>query len=149
MSEYIIAEIRRIAAEIGRPPGAWLFETETRIRQCHWRGRYWPRWSDALRDAGFEPNAPHRRPDPDAVLEQLAGVVRRFRRMPTVAELKIYRRAFPAAPTPNALWRAFGAQPAVVARLREWAQARPEFADVAAVLPQAEEARGGGETVTA
>ena len=150
MREYVIAEIRRVAAEIGRSPGAWLFETETGIRECNWRGRYWPRWSDALRDAGLEPNAPHQRPDPDAVLEQLAGVVRRFRRMPTIAELKIYRLAFPAAPTPNALWRAFGAQPAVVARLRAWAEARPEFADVAAVLPLAAEvARGRTETMSA
>lgn len=135
MRECIIAEIRRVAAELGRAPGSWSFETETGIREHNWRGRYWPRWSDALRDAGLEPNLPDRRADPDALLAELAAVVRRFRRMPTLDELKIYRQAFPA-PTPNALWRSFGPRPAVVERLRAWAQARAEYADVAAMLPQ-------------
>ena len=135
MREHIIAEIRRVAAELGRTPGAWAFETETGIREHNWRGRYWPRWSDALRDAGLEPNLPDRRADPDALLAELAAVVRRFRRMPTLDELKIYRQTFPA-PTPNALWRSFGPTPAVVARLRAWAGARADYADVAAMLPQ-------------
>lgn len=133
MRDHIITEIRRVAAELGRTPGAWAFETHTGIRERHWRGRYWPRWSDALRDAGLEPNLPDRRPDPDALLAGLAAVVRRFRRMPTLDELRIYRQTFPA-PTTNALWRAFGPAPAVVERLRAWAEARPDYADVAAML---------------
>ena len=133
MREFIIAEIRRVAAELGRAPGAWAFETHTGIRECAWRGRYWPRWSDALRDAGLQPNLPHRRADPDALLAELATVVRRFGRMPTLDELKIHRQTSPA-PTPNALWRSFGRVPEVAARLRAWAQARADYADVVAML---------------
>ena len=69
----------------------------------------------------------------EQTLAELASVVRRFQRMPTLDELKIYRQTFPA-PTPNALWRAFGPVPAVIARLLAWAQARAEYADVAQML---------------
>ncbi len=133
MREHIITEIRRVAGELGRPPGAWAFETHTGIRERHWRGRYWPRWSDALRDAGLQPNPPDRRADPDTVLAELADVVRRFGRMPSLDELKIHRQTFPA-PSPNALWRAFGPVPAVVEHLLAWAEGRPDYADVAQLL---------------
>jgi hypothetical protein len=29
---------------------------ETGIKEFDWSGRYWVRWSDAIREAGFAPN---------------------------------------------------------------------------------------------
>ncbi|MBV9991458.1 MAG: hypothetical protein JOZ72_09205 [Alphaproteobacteria bacterium] len=53
--QTVVDEIKRIAlANKGKPPGEKLFRTETGIRQHEWRGKYWARWGDALRDAGFE-----------------------------------------------------------------------------------------------
>jgi len=54
----IIEEIQR-CAEVngGAPPGRARFETMTGIRQTDWIGRYWVRWSDAVIEAGFPPNA--------------------------------------------------------------------------------------------
>src|SRR5207237_1245921 len=57
-SEYnrdtILAEIRRTAAEnAGKPLGMARFRDETGIRPEDWEGRYWARWSDAIREAGL------------------------------------------------------------------------------------------------
>jgi len=56
--DRILAEIKRIARECGGiPPGKQKFETETGIGESSWSGRFWARWGDALREAGFSPNA--------------------------------------------------------------------------------------------
>lgn len=53
----ILAAIRRTAAENGgKPLGSRKFEATTGIREGEWKRNYWPRWSDALREAGFAPN---------------------------------------------------------------------------------------------
>jgi hypothetical protein len=54
---HIIAEIKRTAEENGGTPlGVRRFQTETGIKPSDWEGRFWARWSDALVEAGFEPN---------------------------------------------------------------------------------------------
>lgn len=132
MKEQILAEIRRLAAEAGgRPPGAKLFSRAT--GGLTWSGIYWARWSDALREAGFEPNPP-----PDAtriadelLLEQLARACRHFGRMPTVAELRLYRRANPDLPSTKTFDRRFDGFKLIGPTMRAWAAERPEYADVA------------------
>lgn len=134
MREEIIGEIRRLAAEIGRPPGSRLFEVETGRSAHQWRGVYWARWSEALKEAGFEPNARTGKADPDVMLEQLAILTRRRGRFPTAPELELYRRTEPA-PSQFTLRRHFGRRAVVVVRLKRWAAARPDYADVADLLP--------------
>jgi hypothetical protein len=135
MRDKIIAEIRRLAAEIGRSPGLYLFETETGLGAHHWRGRYWARWSDALREAGLEPNAKKAMADPDVLLEQLALATRRFGHCPTVDELSLYRRGCPVA-SHSTLVHHFGPRHEMLERLARWTAARPAYADVAALLSQ-------------
>ena len=130
----IIAEIRRLAAEIGRPPGSKLFQAETGLAAHHWRGVHWARWSEALRDAGFEPNLKQPKADPDRMLAELAAAARRLGRFPTADELNVYRRTFPA-PSLDSLSKHFGRRAARIARLRLWAMERPEQADLLALLP--------------
>jgi hypothetical protein len=55
--DYILHEIRRTAKENGGLAlGRQRFFQETGIRETDWSGRYWPRWSDAVREAGLVPN---------------------------------------------------------------------------------------------
>ena len=55
--EEIIQEIRKLAAmNNGQPPGRRLFRRRTNIHPAEWQGVYWAIWSDALKEAGFQPN---------------------------------------------------------------------------------------------
>jgi hypothetical protein len=135
MRALILNEIKRLAAESGgQPPGNQAFTSKTGIREHEWRGVYWPRWGDALVEAGFAPNSWQGRLDPDALLEQLAAACRRCGHMPTVAELQMLRRSDPGAPARKTLSSHFGSMASAADRLREWASARPHYADVAAML---------------
>lgn len=132
--EQVLSEIRRLAAENGgKPLGRGRFERETGIREADWLGRYWARWSDAIREAGLEPNQLQGRLDDEAVLEQLALETRRLGRLPTFAELKMRRREdanFPSA----GVFERFGPKATLPSRLFEHCQQQPELADVAAIL---------------
>jgi hypothetical protein len=53
---HILEEIRRTAqANGGKPLGWQRFEQETGIKRTDWM-RHWPRLSDAIKEAGLEPN---------------------------------------------------------------------------------------------
>ena len=56
MRERIIAEIRRLVAANGSPPGRGTFEAATGFVRSQWYGVYWARWGDALVEAGFAAN---------------------------------------------------------------------------------------------
>ena len=54
---HMLDEIERTAeANGGRALGRQRFYAETGIKETDWSGKYWVRWSDALREAGFAPN---------------------------------------------------------------------------------------------
>src|SRR5262245_43551185 len=55
--EHILREIRRTAdANGGVPLGFRKFEVVTGIKRSDWIGIYWPRWNDAIREAGLPTN---------------------------------------------------------------------------------------------
>jgi hypothetical protein len=50
--QHILDEISRTAKDNdGVPLGAARFEAETGIKVSDWRGRFWARWGDAVREA--------------------------------------------------------------------------------------------------
>ena len=54
--QEIISAIRRTTKENGgKPLGVARFEKETSIKVHEWK-KYWPRFGDALKEAGFLPN---------------------------------------------------------------------------------------------
>jgi hypothetical protein len=55
--QHILDEIKRTAkANNGVPLGRERFLQETGIKESDWYGKFWVRWGDALREAGFAPN---------------------------------------------------------------------------------------------
>jgi hypothetical protein len=57
-----------------------------------------PRWSDALIEAGFAPNAPSEELDEQFVLRKLADVCRHYGRVPATMEMRLYRKIDPEFP---------------------------------------------------
>lgn len=133
--EWILSEIRRTAKEQdGIALGKARFAQETGIQEWDWAGRYWTRWSEALQEAGYEPNQlQQRRPD-DEVLEELANFVRDLGHFPTVNELKMRAREGDGFPSHNVFAR-WGPKKIQVARLAEYCNERAGYEAVLDALP--------------
>lgn len=86
----ILNEIKRVTAENGgKPPGRLAFEAETGVKEHEWRGRHWARWSDAIREAGFEPNLKNAAYGETHLIEQLIELIREIGHFSTSSELKL------------------------------------------------------------
>ncbi len=119
----IIEEIKRTAQENGGSPlGIARFEAETGIKSSDWMGKFWPRWGDALVEAGFQPNILQGPRDEDELLERLATLARELGHIPVANELKLRARTEPGFPWHNTFAR-FGPKRALATRLREFAAA--------------------------
>lgn len=130
---HILREIKRVAdANGGTPPGQRMFRNETGIAERDWRGRYWARWGDALKEAGFEPNVSIERYDRDDLIEALIQVIRRYGRFPTWAELGMERRANPSFPSIKGLSKWLGSHAERVQAVAAYCDEHPGHEDVQA-----------------
>jgi hypothetical protein len=95
----ILKEIQRLAAANGAPPGEKLFCSETGVRQHEWRGKYWARWGDALREAGYAPNQWNESYDEDFLIVKCVALAREIGRLPVQAEVAMKARNDPTFPS--------------------------------------------------
>jgi hypothetical protein len=136
MREQILTEIRRLAAEVGAPPGREAFERAAWIRPASWLGVYWARWGDALKEAGYEPNAFQGRVEEQHLLRSFAEAVRRFRKIPTHAQVRMFGKSKPDFPSHSTFTSNFPNKVAMLSKLREWIEATGECADIAHLIPK-------------
>ncbi|MGH7563041.1 MAG: GIY-YIG nuclease family protein [Gemmatimonadota bacterium] len=105
------------------------FSRETGIRETDWRGKYWARWGDAIREVGLQPNQLQGRFDDELLLEKLAQLVRELGRFPVKAEIQMKARKDRSFPSINT-FRRFGGKRLLGARLLRYCQNKPGFDDV-------------------
>lgn len=142
----ILDEIKRTAAANGGVPLGWRkFATETGIRDPDWKGKLWARWSDAVREAGFTPNEMTEAHGESYLLDKYAKLTLDLGRLPAVADTRLAVSNGLEFPDWNTFTRQFGGKPQLVAKLREYCQARPEYAPVVA-LCASHEPRGREES---
>jgi hypothetical protein len=140
---HILDEIRRTAESNGSMPlGRYRFLAETGIRESDWIGKFWTKWSDAIREAGYEPNKKQQPFDEGLLLAKLAALVRDLGHYPVAAELRMKAREEQSFPSHNVFSR-FGRKAEVASALLTWCEANPGWSDVEAICaPLAEAARG-------
>ena len=83
--EEIIAAIRNCADELGRVPTVAELKEMRRITLRTVR-RFFGRYADALREAGFDPHGSGYKLDPDTLFQDWAGVARRVGKLPGLVE---------------------------------------------------------------
>lgn len=127
---HILAEIERTAeANGGLPLGRARFEAETGIKEADWFGRYWARWSDAVREAGLTPNEYNTAYDDDVLLEKYANLAKELERLPVAGDLRLKARSdkeFPSHSTFNRL----GQKQEVIRRLAIYCRSHEGYEDV-------------------
>ena len=134
--QHILEEIRRTAkANGGKALGRERFSRETGIAEGHWSGRYWARWSDAVKEAGLAPNQMNAQLDADTILGQLAGFTRELGRFPVSAEMRMRKRADPAFPNDKVFDR-FGNRAQLRQAVIAYCEGKSELDDVAAICRQ-------------
>lgn len=129
--DTIIAEIKRTAAgNGGKPLGRERFQSETGIKNYEWM-RYWARFGDALREAGYEANTLRAAHDEGIVMGRVALLARELGRFPTQGDLRVKRTndaTFPGKGTFDKYGKS-----KLVALVAAFCAANPGFDDVAAM----------------
>lgn len=107
--EEILSEIRRfVAANGGTIPGERKFASATRIRESAWKGKYWVRWTDAVREAGYDPNELTKRIPDEDILGKLAELIVKLGYFPVRHEINMHARTLPGIPIWNTIKRRYG-----------------------------------------
>jgi Meiotically up-regulated gene 113 len=131
--EVILGEMKRTAEENGgQPLGKGRFERATGIGEYDWL-KYWSRFGDLQREAGFEPNRLKAAYDDAYLFEKLIALTREQQRFPTERERKTRARndyGFPSA----GVFRRLGNREQLIARLIAYCEGRLEHSDVVELL---------------
>lgn len=136
MRASIVAEIKRLAeTDGGRAPGSRAFELETGIKRAQWLGVFWARWSDAVLEAGCTVKEYQQRYDTGTVLAHVVDATRHYGHLPTVAEMRLYRRQHPAFPNDKTVSNHFPTKRALAAAIRRAAATDASLLDLLPMLP--------------
>ena len=132
----IITEIQRLAKLHGRPPGKQLFASETGVRESEWYGKIFRTWSDALTEAGCEPNVKQPRIPSEDLLKAYIELTRKLKKIPAAIDIDLEAKSNPGFPAKKTLYRRFGTKGGILARLREWAETDPQYGDLKPLIPK-------------
>lgn len=121
----------------GKPLGLDRFETETGISPWDW-GQYWVRFSDAHREAGYEPNKRTIAFSDEFIFEMTIGLIRKLRKFPTDGEFRLGRVADPQFPSLTALKR-LGSKRILAQRLIEYCNSRSGNEDIIEICKSIQE----------
>jgi len=128
--DHILSEIRRTAAENGGVPlGRQRFLVETGIKESDWLGKYWARWGDAVREAGFAPNQLQGAFDTTFLFENYIALTRELGRLPVNADLLLKAKVDPKFPNAKTFAR-LGSKADFVAQLLAYCRSRGGYDEV-------------------
>jgi hypothetical protein len=127
---HILQEIKRTAeANDGVPLGVRRFETETGIKKSDWFGKFWARWSDAVREAGFTPNELSIAYNDSELLDKYATLARELGRLPADCDLRLKACSDSMFPS-NSTFDRFGSKSELVGQLIEYCRSHAGYEDV-------------------
>jgi hypothetical protein len=128
--QHILDEIKRTAAVNGGAPlGRERFFGEIGIKLSDWLGKFWARWGDAIREAGFEPNELQTAYNEDLLIEKFIALARHLGRFAVNAELRMKARSDDGFPSHNTFTR-FGSKQQFASKILEYCKSRTGYQDV-------------------
>lgn len=135
--EFILSEIARTAKENGgKALGRGRFRKETGIKDSDWLGKFWPRWSDAVADAGVEGSTWQTSLDESEVIEHYLRLTRDLGHVPVSAEIRMRATSEPGFPWHNTFYR-FGGKAELLLRALKYCDEHDGWSDVAGIVASA------------
>lgn len=118
--QELLDNIRKyVKTHDGKIPGERSFAAATRIRQSSWKGRYWARWTDAVREAGYKANTLTQKVSDEDILARLANLVTKLGHFPVRDEINMEARQTPGLPTWETVRKRYGGMPETAEALLE------------------------------
>lgn len=142
----ILNAIQTTAKENGGVPlGRERFIKETGISEYQ-INKFWPRWSEAQQEAGFEPNTLNAAHDLDFLKESFISLIREIGRFPTSPDLRFKRHQDPNFPDSKTFDR-LGGKNEKIQKIIEYAEQKG-YSDVVSICaPILENAKNDTEDV--
>jgi|SRR3989344_309493 len=145
--QHVLDEIKRTAKENGgNPLGKLRFQKETGIGPYDW-GRYWARFSEAQKEAGFIPNQLNIAYANEFLFEKLIGLIRKLGKFPTSQEIRIEREADKRFPLGKDGFKRFGSKQRLVEKVIEYAESKENCDDIIKLCGNILENSGGTENL--
>ena len=125
--DQIIQEIQRTANENGgKPLGRQRFLQATGIKESDWIGKFWTKWSDATKEAGFNENKMQPAYPDEWLLECYAALTLELGHIPTSAEIRMKARSDAGFPSHNTFSR-LGSKQQLLKKLLTFCQANQQY----------------------
>ncbi len=112
----------------GAALGRLRLESEVGIKEHHW-GKFWARYSELVREAGFEPNALPEAWTVADLCASLAGLARDLGRFPTHADVRVKKTTDSDFPNHRAFYR-LGGKAERIAKVIAFCRANPGCDDI-------------------
>src|SRR5262249_38427653 len=125
---------RRLGVKFARQLTERAFKTATGLTAGSWRGLYWARWSDALAEAGYQPNKFGAKFEIDRVIGSFIEAARHYKRLPTEPELRMFRRLRPDIRHEQTIRSYFGSKEQLLSNLRAWLENNAGYDDIIEML---------------
>lgn len=128
--QKIISKIQQITEENGgKPPGSQFFSSETGIKKSVWYPNIWLRWSDALAEAGYQPNEFFTAYETIDLILSYIDLMRKINRFPTEGHLRLRRKEDSTFPSHGA-FRQLGAKQERVRVILDYCQKKGGYDDI-------------------
>lgn len=121
--QHILDEIKRTTLENKSVPlGMHRFCSVTGIKRVDWMGKYWARWGDAIREAGFEPNKMQTGYKDDYLIESVIQLALEIGHFPLYYELKMKAYNDEEFPAVDTFRINLGKKDQLILKVREYCQ---------------------------
>ena len=125
----IIIAIQKTAKENGGTPlGMARFEQETGIKVYNWK-KYWAKFGEAQKEAGFEPNQLQSGYTDEFVIEKVIGVIRKLAKFPTFDELAVEKNNDSEFPN-RKVFTKFGSKQNLVLKVIDYCKEKNGYEDI-------------------
>lgn len=129
--QHILDEIKRTAnANGGVPLGRLRFFQETGIKESDWKGKYWVRWSDAVKEVGLSAQQMNAAYDEKLLIEKFISITRELGHFPISAELRIKARNDKSFPSDSTFTSRLGTKRQLAKRIAEYCSQNKGYDDI-------------------